>query len=202
MFLWYIRTMKYDYDTVKRNIADNISYYRKKLNLTQLELAEKINYSDKLVSSWERAERTPDIFTLKELSAIFGVTVDDLTQAKKVKMSRPISKQTMAFLYALIPWVAIGIIFVVLQLTQVNFPDWYLLIYAVTASSLIIYIFNLVWRKIWLIYASLTLFIWTLALSLFISFGFNAIYFISAAPIYIFAMFLMYYLVHLSLKTK
>ncbi|HZJ89183.1 MAG TPA: helix-turn-helix transcriptional regulator [Bacilli bacterium] len=194
--------MNYDYDTVKRNIAANISYYRKKLNLTQLELAEKINYSDKLVSSWERAERTPDIFTLKELSAIFGVTVDDLTRARKVRMARPISKQTLAFLYALIPWVVIGIIFVVLQLAHISFPDWHLLIYAVTASSLIIYIFNLVWRKIWLIYISLTVFIWTLALSLFISFGFNAIYFISAAPIYIFSMFLMYYLIHLSLKTK
>lgn len=194
--------MKYDYDTVKKNIAENISYYRKKLNLTQLELAEKINYSDKLVSSWERGERTPDIFTLKELSLIFGVSIDNLTSEKKVKMARPISKQTMAFLYAIIPWVVIGIIFVVLQLTHTVFPSWYLLIYAVTASSLIVYIFNLVWKKIWYIYASLTVFIWTLALSLFISFGFNAIYFISAAPIYIFIMFLMYYLVHLSLKVK
>ncbi len=187
---------------VKNNVAENISYYRKKLNLTQLELAEKLNYSDKLVSSWERGERIPDIFTLKELSLIFGVSVDALTQKKKVKMARPISKQTMALLYALIPWVVIAVIFIVFILTQITFPLWKLTIYAVVASSLTIYVFNLVFKKIWIIYASLTVFVWSLALTLFITFGNHAVYFISAAPIYLFAMFLMYYLVHLNLKHK
>lgn len=198
----YIITMKELHNDIKNNIAANISYYRKKINLTQLELAEKLNYSDKLVSSWERGERIPDIFTLKELSQIFGISLDALTQKKKVKMARPLNKQIMAVLYSLIPWVVIAILYFVLKILSINFPLWKLIIYAVAASSLSLCIFNIVYRKIWFIYAYLTIFIWTLALSLFISFGYHSVYFISAAPIYLFAMFLMYYLIHLKLKAK
>ena len=48
-------------ETTTQFIADNIAYYRKKMALTQLELAEKLNYSDKSISKWERAEGVPDI---------------------------------------------------------------------------------------------------------------------------------------------
>ena len=47
-------------------IANNIVYYRKQLQLTQSQLAEKINYSDKAISKWERGEGVPDIFILKQ----------------------------------------------------------------------------------------------------------------------------------------
>ena len=46
--------------------------------MTQSELGEKLNYSDKSVSKWERAESLPDANVLKQLSEIFGVTVDFL----------------------------------------------------------------------------------------------------------------------------
>ena len=63
---------------IKNVVAKNIVYYRKKLNMTQLELAEKLDYSDKAISKWERAEAIPDITVLKKLADIFGITVDDL----------------------------------------------------------------------------------------------------------------------------
>ena len=59
-------------------IANNIVYYRKQLELTQSQLAEKINYSDKAISKWERGEGVPDIFILKQLADLFHVTVNDL----------------------------------------------------------------------------------------------------------------------------
>ena len=43
-------------------LAKNLAYYRKASGLTQLELAEKFNYSDKSVSKWERGEGFPDVF--------------------------------------------------------------------------------------------------------------------------------------------
>ena len=52
---------------VKLIISKNIIKYRKKMGLTQLELAEKLNYSDKTLSKWERGESMPDIVTLKHL---------------------------------------------------------------------------------------------------------------------------------------
>ena len=44
-----------DDEKVKKIIAENIVRYRRECNLTQAELAEKIHYSDKSVSKWERA---------------------------------------------------------------------------------------------------------------------------------------------------
>ena len=58
--------------------ADNLIYLRKKSNITQLELAEKLNYSDKAVSKWERGESIPDASVLIAIAEIFGVTVDYL----------------------------------------------------------------------------------------------------------------------------
>lgn len=56
---------------VKLIISKNIIKYQKKMGLTQLELAEKLNYSDKTLSKWERGESMPDIVTLKQLADIF-----------------------------------------------------------------------------------------------------------------------------------
>lgn len=46
--------------------------------MTQLELAERLNFSDKAVSKWERAESMPDVYTVKQLADLFQVSVDDL----------------------------------------------------------------------------------------------------------------------------
>ena len=48
------------------------------MKLTQLELAEKINYSDKAVSKWERGESIPDVTVLMTIASLFGVTLDFL----------------------------------------------------------------------------------------------------------------------------
>ena len=53
-------------------IAVNIAYYRKLSGLTQSELAESINYSDKSVSKWEHAAGVPSIHVLAMLAELFG----------------------------------------------------------------------------------------------------------------------------------
>ena len=58
--------------------ASNIINLRTKAGMTQSELAAKLSYSDKSVSKWERAESVPDAYVLKNMSEIFGVTVDYL----------------------------------------------------------------------------------------------------------------------------
>ena len=64
--------MKYD----KALIASNIQYLRTSANLTQADLADKINYSDKAVSKWERGESLPDFFVMKQIADLFGVSLD------------------------------------------------------------------------------------------------------------------------------
>ena len=65
-------------DNVKENIAKNIARLRTENNMTQPELAKKLNYTDKSVSKWEHGIATPPIDVLKEIADIFGVTVDDM----------------------------------------------------------------------------------------------------------------------------
>ena len=59
-------------DDLKNILAENLIKYRKAANLTQAELAEKINYSDKAVSKWERAAGMPDVDVLKQIADLFG----------------------------------------------------------------------------------------------------------------------------------
>lgn len=67
-------------EEVKNIVAKNIYELRKKNNMTQLELAEKLNYSDKTVSKWEKGENSPDITVLVEIANIFGVSLDYLVK--------------------------------------------------------------------------------------------------------------------------
>lgn len=62
----------------KEVIAKNLEFYRKKASLSQLELAKKLNYSNKNISKWENAETTPSIFVLHEIANLYGIKVDDL----------------------------------------------------------------------------------------------------------------------------
>lgn len=63
---------------IKKIIAQNITELRLLNEMTQAELGDKLNYSDKTVSKWERGESTPDIEVLVSLSELFGVTLDSL----------------------------------------------------------------------------------------------------------------------------
>ena len=72
-------------EELKIIVADNIAELRKNSNLTQLELAEKLNYSDKSISKWERGESIPDVAVLKEIADLFGVTLDYMVQKEHTK---------------------------------------------------------------------------------------------------------------------
>jgi len=68
--------------SINARIAQNLTLYRKAANLTQAELAEKINYSDKSVSKWESGNGVPDVYILLKLAEIFKVTLDELVGEK------------------------------------------------------------------------------------------------------------------------
>ena len=60
---------------IKAIISKNITELRQKAGMTQLELGEKLNYSDKTISKWERGQTFPDLSRLDELSELLGVAV-------------------------------------------------------------------------------------------------------------------------------
>ena len=63
-------------DNLKLIIAQKLVALRKGNSMTQIELAEKLDYSDKAISKWERGESLPSVVVLKRIADVFGVTVD------------------------------------------------------------------------------------------------------------------------------
>ena len=69
----------------KQTLGQKIAELRKAKNMTQLELANKLNITDKAVSKWERDISCPDINTFPKLAEVFEISVDELLQANSLK---------------------------------------------------------------------------------------------------------------------
>lgn len=154
-------------DELKTIIAENIVFYRKERGLTQAELAEKLNYSDKAVSKWERAESYPDITTLASLAKLFGITVDELiTDRRKVKKFKPIVALLAAGLVALVATVAYVLIGMIL-------PDfkqsWLIFVYAVCVCAIVLLVLFAVWHKKLAVLICESVIMWSLAACIYLT---------------------------------
>ena len=63
-----------------------IAECRKKANLTQMQLAEKLGITDKAISKWERGMAMPDTAIMLELCDILGISVNELLSGEKINM--------------------------------------------------------------------------------------------------------------------
>ena len=98
-------------DELKETIAKNLIMLRTEAKLTQLQLAEKLNYSDKAVSKWERGEAIPDLRVLIKLADIYNIKVDDIITSaaeKKIKPKMHIGKKRI-----LITLLSVGLVWFV-----------------------------------------------------------------------------------------
>lgn len=81
------------------SLGDRIKYHRKRLGMTQEQLAQHMGVSTQAVSKWENNLSCPDISVLPELAALFGISVDELlgrassTTASPVKEAEPITEE-------------------------------------------------------------------------------------------------------------
>lgn len=66
---------------------EKLKILRKGNNLTQEELAEKLNVSRQAITKWESSDGTPDIENLKQISILFNTTIDELIKEDKVVAS-------------------------------------------------------------------------------------------------------------------
>lgn len=62
---------------------EKLKILRKEKNLTQEELAEKLNVSRQAITKWESGDGTPDIENLKQISILFNITIDELVKEEK-----------------------------------------------------------------------------------------------------------------------
>ena len=77
-------------EELRSRVGLNIARLRRERGLTQAELAERINYSDKAVSKWERAESTPDVLTLITLAEVLGTDMNTLTGLPAASQPEPV----------------------------------------------------------------------------------------------------------------
>lgn len=136
-------------EKLKNIIANNLIFYRKNAKLTQLELAEKLNYSDKAISKWECAETIPDIYILTQLAEIYGITVNDIISEKtpimpKIKSKKLPNKVFVSLLSTGLVWLIATICFVVLKLLNFDFA-WLSFIFALPVNAIILTIFSALW---------------------------------------------------------
>lgn len=153
-------------------VADNLIYYRKLNNLTQLELSEKLNYSDKSISKWERKEGLPDLFTLYLIADLYGISIDQLIYERKEqpKLKKTNIKALILLISIGFCWLLATIAFVVLALVTPNYYKiWLPFIYAVPISMIVIIVFSKLWNNRFLTFLASSLLNWTIPLSVFLS---------------------------------
>jgi len=150
-------------EKLKFQLGANIASYRKRLGLTQLGLAEKLNYSDKAVSKWERGESMPDVLTLVQLAELYDVTVDDLlvdpnalpeTTGKVEKamekvvektLKRKANKRAILGLSSLLVWFVALLLFVVISSLDIP-KSWIAFVYAIPADAIVMLSLRSAWK--------------------------------------------------------
>lgn len=151
---------------IKTAVAKNITELRKAAGYTQMAFAEKLNYSDKAVSKWERGESLPDIIVLKEIADTFSVSVDYLlsehetaVSPQEKKMSK--NKKLITFGSAISVYVLAAIIYFFTDLFKIEGGNWKIFIYALPVSFLLILIFTLLWGNKKHYVTVISLFVWS-----------------------------------------
>ena len=158
---------------INKIIAKNLIYYRKEAGLTQAELAEKINYSDKSVSKWESANGAPDVYTLMQLAELYGVTLNDLVReeepVKKEKRPRN-SRVWIMLLSSGIVWLVATCFFITMQLLMPNAAPWWLsFLYAVAVYAIVLIVFSGIWKYKMVHFVSVSTLIWSAITCLFLT---------------------------------
>ena len=173
-------------DKLKKQIGANIAAYRKSMGLTQVGLAEKLNYSDKAVSKWERAESVPDVLTLTQLAELFDVTVNDLlvdpnelpantgkveqvmSAAVERAMKRKANKRIILGLCTMLVYFVAILLFVIFSSLDVP-KSWIAFIYALPVDAIVRLSLRSAWNDFrhnqWLVSAVM----WGVLLSVFMS---------------------------------
>ena len=162
---------------LKLIIGKNISEYRKLFNLSQIEFAEKLNYSDKAVSKWERGESLPDIIILKQIADMFNITVNDLIENKTEKrklstFTKIMHNKILTLLLSVgIVWLVATVIFAFFITFNIfTSKAWLFFIYAIPISFLLCIIFTAIWKKTILLTIFESLFVWTLGIAICLTF--------------------------------
>lgn len=164
----------------KEILAKNLVKYRKNAGLSQVELAKKLNYSNKNISKWENGETMPNAFVLQKIANIYGVKIENLIEEngellpqekQKIHNKRKtIFRLTMLLLANAILYAGGTLLIYILKLVGIqNFPLYYIYLYIspLTFLSITIYI-RVLYNYVEIF--SMSAFNWLICLSFYLSF--------------------------------
>ena len=169
----------------QRKVGRFIADCRKKVNLTQRQLAEKLGITDKAISKWERGESIPDVMVLKQIADMNGVTVDYLltdiheapepvaeekTEVETTKRRQ--SLRTRGFvtgMSVLLVWIAALVLFIVFDTASLDYrSNWVVFACAVPASFIVWLVMNSIWFNRRRNYLIISLLMWSLLALIYI----------------------------------
>lgn len=177
-----------DDEKLKSQIGTNIAAYRKNAGLTQAGLAEKLNYSDKAISKWERGESIPDVLTLVHLAEQFDIGVNDLladpnelpgnpgklekamTQVSEKALKRKANKNIILALSTTLVWFVALVAFVFLS--SFDFLEKYsclLFFYAIPANAIVLLSLRSAWHDFRWNKALISIIVWGSLLSIYVT---------------------------------
>ena len=173
--------------TLRNQIGSNIAAYRKQAGLTQAGLAEKLNYSDKAVSKWERGESVPDVLTLVQLADLFEIPVNQLledpnalpgnpgklekamTQVSEKALKRKANKNVILGLSSTLVWFIALLVFVFIS--SFDLPDsWIAFFYAVPVNAIVLLSLRSAWRDYRWNRILVSIIVWGTLISLYTTF--------------------------------
>lgn len=162
-------------NNIQEILISNLISLRKSRSLTQIELGEKINYSDKTISKWENGDSCPNIEAVHKLAKFYDVSIDDLLSEdfqidKKIvaEKQRSYSKLIISLLAVMTVWLIATIIFVAISLLDVA-NAWMVFIIAVPESAIVSLVFNSIWGNTRFNYLIISILLWTLLTTIFLS---------------------------------
>ena len=177
-----------DLEHLKERIGANIALQRKQAGLTQASLAEKLNYSDKAVSKWERSESMPDVLTLVQLAELFDISVNALledpdqlpegnpgklekamTQVSEKALKRKANKNVILGLSTTLVWFVALLIFVIIS--SFSLPNsWISFFYAIPVNAIVLLSLRSAWRDYRWNRALISIIVWGFLLSIYTTF--------------------------------
>ena len=183
-----------DGEILKARIGSNISAYRKRCGLTQAGLAEKLNYTDKAVSKWERGESIPDVPTLMQLAELFEIEVGELladpnelpgdpgklekamTQVSEKALRRKADKSIIQRLCSVLVWSVALLVFVIVSSLDIP-KSWITFFYAIPANAIVLLSLRSAWHDFRWNRVLISAIVWGSILSLYMTllvfFGLN-----------------------------
>ena len=166
-------------DNVKNTIAKNITNLRLANNMTQVELGERLNYSDKAVSKWERAESIPDVTVLVEIAKLFGVTLDYLVSGDNAEVGPADSnvgnvkynRKAITYISENIVWFVAIFAFVITTLITRHITfQWLYFLYSLPIALIVRLVFNTIWFNPRYNYLIISILMWSILIAIQITF--------------------------------